>query len=146
MKKILCTISNILLSVLYIPVSCYWAIFGVLLIVAMDRFHVDSVGEVVFLLSAVIMVLTPVFAILGIALSVVQRKKRTLRNLISCAASAPDNHGAFRPRFVSFHAFGGVKREILYFGGGELCSPFFASVFITKRHPRGCLFYVYKWN
>ena len=75
MKKFLCKVSNVLLSVLYIPVSIYWAIFGVLLIVAMDRFHVDSVGEVVFLLSAIIMVLTPIFAILGIALSVAQRKK-----------------------------------------------------------------------
>lgn len=75
MKKFLCLLSNILLSVLYIPVSIQWAIFGVLLIVAMDRFHIDSVGEVIFLLSAVIMVLTPIFAILGIALSVAQRKK-----------------------------------------------------------------------
>lgn len=75
MKKFLCKVSNVLLSVLYIPVSCYWAIFGVLLIVAMDRFQIDSVGEVVFLLSAIIMVLTPIFAILGIALSVAQRKK-----------------------------------------------------------------------
>lgn len=75
MKKFLCKVSNVFLSVLYIPLSCYWAIFGVLLIVAMDRFQIDSVGEVVFLLSAVIMVLTPIFAILGIALSVAQRKK-----------------------------------------------------------------------
>ena len=75
MKKFLCTASNVLLSVLYIPLSCQWAIFGVLLMVAMERFHIDSVGEAVFLLSAVIMVLTPVFAILGIALSVAQRKK-----------------------------------------------------------------------
>ncbi|MBQ3014981.1 MAG: hypothetical protein IJD75_07605 [Clostridia bacterium] len=75
MKKFLCLLSNVLLSVLYIPVSLYWAIFGVLLIVAMDRFHIDSVGEVVFLLSAVIMLLTPIFAILGIVFSVAQRKK-----------------------------------------------------------------------
>ena len=75
MKKFLCLLSNVLLSVLYIPVSLYWAIFGVLLIVAMDRFHIDSVGEVVFLLSAVIMLLTPFFAILGIVFSVAQRKK-----------------------------------------------------------------------
>ena len=76
MKKFLCLLSNVLLSVLYIPVSLYWAIFGVLLIVAMDRFHIDSVGEVVFLLSAVIMLLTPIFAILGIVFSVAQRKKK----------------------------------------------------------------------
>lgn len=75
MKKFLCLLSNVLLSVLYIPISLYWAIFGVLLIVAMDRFHIDSVGEVVFLLSAVIMLLTPIFAILGIVFSVAQRKK-----------------------------------------------------------------------
>jgi hypothetical protein len=75
MKKFLCVVSNIFLSVLYIPLSIYWAIFGVLLIVAMDRFHIDSVGEVVFLLSAVIMLLTPIFAILGIVLSVAQRKR-----------------------------------------------------------------------
>lgn len=75
MKKFLCLVSNVFLSVLYIPVSIYWAIFGVLLIVAMDRFHIDSVGEVVFLLSAVIMLLTPIFAILGIVLSVAQRKR-----------------------------------------------------------------------
>ena len=75
MKKFLCLLSNVLLSVLYIPVSLYWAIFGVLLIVAMDRFHIDSVGEVVFLLSAVIMLLTPIFAILGIVFSVAQRKR-----------------------------------------------------------------------
>ena len=75
MKKILCTISNILLSVLYIPVSIQWAIFGYLLVTAIERFHIDSVGEVVFLFSAVVMLLTPIFAILGIALSVAQRKK-----------------------------------------------------------------------
>ena len=41
-------------------------------------------------------------------------QKRTLWNLVSRAAFASDHHGAFRPHFVSFHAFGGLKVDLRF--------------------------------
>ena len=53
-------------------------------------------------------------------------QKRTLWNLVSRAASAPDYHGTFRPCLVSFHAFGGLKEDFRFSQGRFTNPPFCA--------------------
>lgn len=73
MKKALCMISNILLSILYVPASVFPSIIGFMLLVY-GRWG-WSYDAVIGVLCCAILLLTPLFAILGMILSVIYRKR-----------------------------------------------------------------------
>ena len=74
MKKFFCIVSNILLSLVYIPVSTFPAVMGFLFFVYGSWSW--SLQAVVGFLCCLLLVLTPIFCVLGIVLSVIQRKRQ----------------------------------------------------------------------
>ena len=75
MKKCLLIVSNIILSFLYVPMCLYP--FGIgLMALGMGAPNWEFTFEAVYtLLFLLLLFLTPLFCILGIVLSVIQRKK-----------------------------------------------------------------------
>lgn len=75
MKKFLCIVSNIILSVLYVPMSLFPFGLG-LMALGMGAAHWEFTLEAVLtLLFLLLLFLTPLFCISGIVLSVIQRKR-----------------------------------------------------------------------
>ena len=75
MKKLICIVSNIILSVLYLPMSVYPFFLGLM---AIGMFAGNWEFTLLALVSAafvILLFLTPLFCILGIVLSVIQRKR-----------------------------------------------------------------------
>lgn len=73
MKKAFCIISNILLSIFYISVSWVLSVVSFLFMTGMSWSW--SPDEVIGFLLLIVVFLTPVFCVLGIVLSVIQRKR-----------------------------------------------------------------------
>ena len=73
MKKALCMISNILLSIFYISASWVLSVISFLFITGVSWSW--SPDEVIGFLLLIVVFLTPIFCILGIVLSVIQRKR-----------------------------------------------------------------------
>ncbi len=75
MKKFLCIISNIILSVLYVPMCLYPFGIGLMAIGMFAANWEFSLSALISLLFVALLFLTPLFCILGIILSVIQRKR-----------------------------------------------------------------------
>lgn len=73
MKRTLCVISNILLSIFYISSSWVLSLVSFLLMTGMSWSW--SPDEVIGFLLLIVVFLTPIFCILGIVFSVIQRKR-----------------------------------------------------------------------
>ena len=73
MKKIVCIISNILLSLLYVPASLFPSVIGFMLLVygSWNWSYEGAIG----VLCCALLLLTPIFAILGMILSIIYRKR-----------------------------------------------------------------------
>ena len=74
MKKALCIISNILLSIFYLQTSWMVAAAAIFYLVAVDWSVFDPL-QIVFVIAIVLVALTPLFCALGILLSVIQWNK-----------------------------------------------------------------------
>ena len=75
MRKVLCVISNIILSIIYIPLSAFlsflmWAAFSG----PTPNWTLPLEG-IFNIVSGALLFLAPIFSILGIVLSVIQRKR-----------------------------------------------------------------------
>lgn len=74
MKKVkFLVLSNILLSVLYAVYSIVPVVFGLMLAVCIEK--IDSIVDIILLITCVLLIVTPIFGVIGIVLSVKFRKK-----------------------------------------------------------------------